>query len=170
MGNGYPVAGLGGKREYMQQFDAAGGKVALLGTFNGNATSCAAAIATIQYLQQNPDFYTRTHALGERWRSGLRDIFTDLNITAEVVGFGGTFSTYFIDHKATGFKDLLENNVEASVQFHRRMIDRGVLMIPLALKRNHISGSHTTEDIDMSLSAAQDSLRSMIDDGIVGRV
>ncbi|WP_029138697.1 aspartate aminotransferase family protein [Nakamurella lactea] len=169
MGNGYPVAGLGGKRELMQNFDAAGGKVALMGTFNGNATSCAAGIATITYLKDNPDFYTRTHALGERWRSGLRGILSELEITAEVVGFGGTFSTYFIDHRASGFKDLLENDVQAAIQFHRRMIDRGVLMLPLPLKRNHISGSHTAEDIDMSLNAAQDALQSMIDDDIVSR-
>jgi glutamate-1-semialdehyde 2,1-aminomutase len=169
MGNGYPVAGLGGSREFMQHFDAAGGKVALMGTFNGNATSCAAGIATINYLKSHPDFYTRTHELGERWRSGLRGILAELEVAAEVVGFGGTFSTYFIDRPASGFKDLLENDAEASVQFHRRMIERGVLMLPLALKRNHISGSHTAADIDMSLAAAEDSLKSMIDDKVVRR-
>lgn len=154
----------------MQQFDAGGGKVGLLGTFNGNATSCAAGIATITYLKDHPDFYTRTHALGERWRTGLRDILADLEVAAEVVGYGGTFSTYFVDRPVSGFKDLLENDAVASIQFHRRMIDRGVLMIPLALKRNHISGSHTEADIDMSLSAAQDALRSMVDDGTLKRI
>ena len=170
MGNGYPVAGLGGRRDLMAHFDAAGGTVALMGTFNGNATSCAAGIATISHLKNHPEFYTRTHALGERWRSGLRQILVDLQIAAEVVGFGGTFATYFVDHRVSGFRDLLENDHQASVQFHRRMIDRGVLMIPLALKRSHISGSHTEQDIDLSLSAANDSLRSMVDDRIVSRV
>ncbi len=170
MGNGYPVAGLGGRRDLMQNFDAAGGTVSLLGTFNGNATSCAAGIATITYLKNHPEFYTRTQALGERWRTGLREILADLEIAAEVVGFGGTFATYFVDRPVAGFKDLLENDSHASVQFHRRMIDRGVLMIPLALKRNHISGSHTEQDIDMSLSAAKDSLQSMVDDRILQRI
>ena len=171
MGNGYPVAGLGGSRELMQHFDAAtGGTVALLGTFNGNATSCAAGIATITYLKNNPDFYTRTHALGERWRIGLRDILGDLGIAAQVVGYGGTFATYFVDRAVTGYRDLLENDTQASVQFHRRMIERGVLMIPLALKRSHISGSHTEQDIDLTLSAAQDALSSMVRDGTVERV
>ncbi len=170
MGNGYPVAGLGGRRDLMAHFDAAGGKVALMGTFNGNAVSCAAGIATINYLKNNPDFYTRTYALGERWRTGLRGILADLEIAAQVVGFGGVFATYFVDRPVSGFRDLLENNAQASVQFHRRMVDRGVLMIPLALKRNHISGSHTEADIDMSLSAAQDSLQSMVDDGVVDRI
>lgn len=168
MGNGYPVAGVGGRREIMQRFDAAGGDVALMGTFNGNPVSCAAGIATIGHLRDHPEFYTRTHALGERWRTGLRGILAGLDIAAEVVGFGGTFSTYFVDHEVSGYRDLLEHNGRAGMEFHRRMIDRGVLMIPLALKRNHISGSHTAADIDLSLTAAAAALRSMRDEGVVG--
>jgi glutamate-1-semialdehyde 2,1-aminomutase len=169
MGNGYPVAGVGGRRDLMQQFDAAGGSVALLGTFNGNPVSCAAGIATIEHLRAHPDFYARTHELGERWRSGLRRIVDDLDVAALPVGFGGTFSTYFVDHAVSGYRDLLEHNARAGAEFHRRMSDHGHLMIPLALKRNHVSGSHTAEDIDSSLAAAEDVLRGMRDEGIVAR-
>lgn len=167
MGNGYPVAGMGGRRDLMQHFDAAGGEVGLLGTFNGNPTSCAAAIATVSYLRDHPDFYTRTHALGERLRAGLRTILADKDIAAQVVGFGGTFSTYFLDGEVSGYRELLDNNAMASVQFHRRMIERGFLMIPLALKRNHISGSHTEDDIDRTLQAMSEVLGGMRADGFV---
>jgi glutamate-1-semialdehyde-2,1-aminomutase len=169
MGNGYPVAGLGGRRDLMQRFDAAGGDVALLGTFNGNSVSCAAAIATIEHLKANPDFYVRTHALGERWRTGLREIVDDLGVVALPVGFGGTFSTYFVDHAVSGYRDLLEHNGRAGAEFHRRMSDRGHLMIPLALKRNHISGSHTADDVDASLAVAADVMCELRDEGIAGR-
>ena len=39
------------------------------------------------------------------------------------------------------------------------MTNRGLLMLPLALKRNHISGSHTTAtaDVDRTLEAAKKS-------------
>jgi glutamate-1-semialdehyde aminotransferase len=167
MGNGYPVAGVGGRRDLMQRFDSAGGDVGLLGTFNGNAVACTAAIATIEYLRSHPDFYTRTYALGDRWRSGLRTVLADLDIAAEPVGFGGTFSTYFVDHAVSGFRDLLEHNAVAGKELHRRMTDCGHLMIPLPLKRNHISGSHTEADIDASLDAAGEVLRSMKADGVV---
>jgi glutamate-1-semialdehyde 2,1-aminomutase len=168
MGNGYAVAGVGGRRDIMGEFDAsAGGRVALLGTFNGNPVACAAAIATIGYLRAHPDFYRHTHDLGERWRSGFRAILDELDVAAEVVGFGGTFSTYFVDRPVTGYRGLLEHNDRAGVEFPRRMVERGFLMIPLALKRNHVSGSHTAEDIDRSLEAARDVVRSLRQEGIV---
>ena len=168
MANGYAVAGVGGRRDVMAEFDAtAGGRVALLGTFNGNPVSCAAAIATIEYLRSSPDFYVRTHALGERWRAGFRGVLEELDIAAEVVGYGGTFATYFVDHPVSGYRDLLEHNNDAGIAFPRRMVENGVLMLPLALKRNHVSGSHTAEDIDRSLDIAREVMKGLRQGGIV---
>jgi glutamate-1-semialdehyde aminotransferase len=45
------------------------------------------------------------------------------------------------------------------------MTDRGFLMLPLALKRNHISGAHTEGDVDRTLEAARDALTAMRADG-----
>ncbi|WP_434080712.1 aspartate aminotransferase family protein [Sanguibacter sp. Z1732] len=36
MGNGFPVAGMGGRRDLMERFNSAGGDVMLAGTYNGN--------------------------------------------------------------------------------------------------------------------------------------
>ena len=167
MGNGYPIAGLAGPRRLMEHFSSAGGEVLLAGTFNGNPVSSTAAIATITYLREHPDFYERTHALGDRMRAGLTGICADLGIAATAAGFGGVFSLYFIQGPIRGYRDLLRNDHAAYVAFHRRMTDRGFLMLPLTLKRNHISAAHTEEDIDRTLDAARDVLRSIRDDGIL---
>ncbi|MEV4677057.1 aspartate aminotransferase family protein [Actinomadura sp. NPDC049382] len=167
MGNGYPIAGLAGPRRLMEHFSSAGGEVLLAGTFNGNPVSSTAAIATITYLREHPDFYERTHALGDRMRAGLTGICADLGIAATAAGFGGVFSLYFIEGPIRGYRDLLRNDHAAYVAFHRRMTDRGFLMLPLTLKRNHISAAHTEEDIDRTLDAARDVLRSIRDDGIL---
>jgi glutamate-1-semialdehyde 2,1-aminomutase len=167
MGNGYPIAGLAGPRALMERFSSAGGDVLLAGTFNGNAVSSAAGIATITYLRDHPDFYERTHALGDRMRTGLGAIVTELGIPAVPAGFGGVFALYFAEGPIRGYRDLLRDNDEAYVAFHRRMTDRGFLMLPLALKRNHISAAHTEEDIDRTLEAARDVLKSIRDDGLL---
>jgi glutamate-1-semialdehyde 2,1-aminomutase len=167
MGNGYPIAGLAGPRTLMERFSSAGGDVLLAGTFNGNAVSSAAGIATITYLRDHPDFYERTHALGDRMRTGLGAIASELGIPAVPAGFGGVFALYFAEGPIRGYRDLLRDNDEAYVAFHRRMTDRGFLMLPLALKRNHISAAHTEEDIDRTLEAAHEVLRSIRDDGLL---
>jgi glutamate-1-semialdehyde-2,1-aminomutase len=168
MGNGYPIAGLAGPRALMERFSSAGGDVLLAGTFNGNPVSSTAGIATITYLRDHPEFYERTHALGERVRTGLRGITAELGIPAVAAGFGGVFALYFTEGPVRGYRDLLRDNDEAYVAFHRRMTDRGFLMLPLALKRNHISAAHTEEDVDRTLEAARDVLRSIRDDGLLG--
>jgi len=167
MANGIPIGGLAGKAELMERFNGRTGNVLLAGTFNGNPIGCAAAIATIDHLQSNPDFYDRTHKLGQRMRDGLQDIADDLGIRASATGFGGVFCLYFLDKPVLGYRDLLRNDNAAYITFHRRMTEAGHLMLPLSLKRNHISGAHTEQHIDATLDAAHSVLAGMRADGTV---
>ncbi|HTJ38727.1 MAG TPA: aminotransferase class III-fold pyridoxal phosphate-dependent enzyme, partial [Dactylosporangium sp.] len=161
MANGFPIGGVAGRRELMERFNGRTGDVLLAGTFNGNPVGCAAALATIGHLQANPDFYTRTHALGARMRDGLAAIAAELGIEATVAGFGGVFALYFAKAPVLGYRDLMRNNDAAYVAFHRGMTERGFLMLPMALKRNHVSGAHTEQEIDATLEAAREVLAGL---------
>ena len=167
MGNGYPVAGMGGSAELMSQFSSAGGPVLLAGTFNGNSVSMAASIATITALR-SPEvgFYEHVYRLGDRMRDGLSTITRDLSIPAIVSGLGSVFVTYFMEGEIRGYRDLMRNDDSAYATFHRRMTDAGSLMYPMSLKRNHISLAHSEKDIDRTLETAETVLRGMAADGI----
>ncbi len=41
------------------------------------------------------------------------------------------------------------------------MAERGVFMVPVALKRNHVSAAHTDADIDHTLELAREVLREL---------
>ncbi|WP_318152878.1 aspartate aminotransferase family protein [Microbacterium helvum] len=162
MGNGYPVAGLAGAAEIMRNFTPTGGKVMLAGTFNGNSVSMAAAIATLTVLNDpEVDFYGHVYRLGDRMRDGLRRITNGHGIPAVITGIGSVFIAYFLDGEVRGYRDLLRNDDEAYATFHRRMIDKGSLMYPMSLKRNHISLAHTDADIDRTLEQADEVLGAM---------
>lgn len=161
MANGFPIGGVAGRRDLMEHFNGQTGDVLLAGTFNGNPLGCSAALATIDYLDEHPDFYERTHRLGERMRTGLADIVDELGIEATVAGFGGIFALYFAKGPVRGYRDLLRNDNGAYIAFHRGMTEKGFLMLPMALKRNHISGAHTDDDIDRTLEAARDVLAEL---------
>ncbi|GEK80166.1 aspartate aminotransferase family protein [Agrococcus baldri] len=167
MGNGFPVAGLAGSAEIMSNFTPTGGTVMLAGTFNGNASSMAAAIATIKVLQDpEVDFYGHVYRLGDRMRTGLQSIADHLGIAARIAGIGSVFVPYFLEGEVRGYRDLLRNNTEANAAFHRRMIDKGSFMYPMALKRNHISLAHTEAHIDRTLAQAEDVLAAMAREGL----
>ncbi len=167
MGNGFAVAGMGGRADLMSRFSSAGGDVVLAGTFNGNPVSMAAAIETMT-LASDPTvgLHAHTGRLGEKMRQGLRDITAGLGIPTVVTGFGSVFICYFMDGPVKGYRDLLRNDDRAYATFHRRMTDAGFVMYPMTLKRNHISGAHTDEDVDRTLDAAQTVLAGMQKDGL----
>lgn len=168
MGNGFPVAGMSGRADLMDQFTSAGGSVMLAGTFNGGPSSTAAAIATMTQLRDT-DFHDRVFALGDRMRAGLRQITNDLGIAACVTGFGSVVICYFMPMRPMGYRDLLDHHDDAAyAEFHRRMYDHDILMLPMSLKRNHITGAHTAEDIDRTLKAARTVLGEMAAEGHVG--
>jgi glutamate-1-semialdehyde 2,1-aminomutase len=50
---------------------------------------------------------------------------------------------------------LLRNDAGKFVDYRRQMIARGMYMLPVNLKRNHISLAHTGADIDQTLEAAE---------------
>lgn len=155
VGNGYPVAGVAGKREIMAQFNSVTGGVLLAGTFNGHPTSMAAAIATMKELRTRRDeFYPETARLARRLADGIGELARSAGFEVVPTAFGSVFVTYFLDGPVRGYRDLLRNDDAAYAGFHRGMFDRGVSMLPLSLKRNHVSGAHTDAHVDTTLEVA----------------
>ncbi len=167
MGNGHAVAGMGGSTELMSRFSSAGGDVLLAGTFNGNPASMAAAITTLSLISDpTVGFHDHVYRLGDRMRAGLTEITARHSIPSIVTGIGSVFVTYFMDGPVRGYRDLLRNNDTAYAMFHRRMTDAGFVMYPMTLKRNHISGAHTDDDIDRTLETADRVLGDMAREGV----
>ncbi len=160
LGNGYPIGAVCGKAEVMEHFRTrAGGDTYFAGTYNGNAASCAAALATLEILETQP-VHEHLFRLGERLRAGLREIHARLGVRAVVAGFGSVFCTYFMDRPAETYPDLLANHAERFVAYRQGLIARGVFKMPLPLKRAHLGYSHTEQDIDRTLEAAEDVLKA----------
>ena len=159
--NGYPCAALAGRADLMSRFSTAGGDVFIGGTYNGHPLATAAALATIAELEDGR-VHEHIFGLGEKARRGLQAIADRLDIDMTVAGYGSVFVPYFMSGAITRYADLLRNNTESDTLFRREMIKRGVFMLPLAMKRNHISAAHTDADIERTLEAAEDALKAMI--------
>jgi glutamate-1-semialdehyde 2,1-aminomutase len=161
MANGYPIAAVCGRRDLMDMYNTApGGTVFFAGTYNAHPLSTTAALATLEVLEA-PDTYTRLFGLGERMRTGLRSIVERLGIPATVAGFGSVFLTYFMEGPIRNYTDLLRNDATKFVRYRREMTDRGFFKLPMNIKRACVSLSHTEEQVDRTLEAAEDVLRRM---------
>ena len=155
MANGWPVSALGGKAELMDLFSTTPGQPAFFaGTFNGHPATTAAALATIEKLQNEP-VHEHVFRLGERARTGLTELYDRLGVPAVVSGFGSVFVTYFLDGPVVSYDDLLRNDVDLFVGYRRELMKDGIFELPLNLKRSHFSYAHTDEDVDRLLVATE---------------
>jgi glutamate-1-semialdehyde 2,1-aminomutase len=66
-----------------------------------------------------------------------------------------------MDGPVEGYTDLLRNDATRFVEYQRRLIDRGIFTMPLNLKRDHVSYSHTDARIDRTLEACEEVLTEM---------
>jgi glutamate-1-semialdehyde 2,1-aminomutase len=161
MANGYPCAALCGKREYMDRFQTqVGGDVFFAGTYNGHPIAVAGALATIEELERR-QVYERTFAIGGMMARELTGMLQRYRMRAHVAQFGSVFVLYFLEPPVENYSDLLRNDTDRDLRFRRAMIERGVFMLPLALKRNHISACHSEADVSRTLEAAEDVLRAL---------
>lgn len=158
MANGFPMAALCGRADLMDRCGP-DGDVFFAGTFNAHPASVAASLATIEILER-PGSFEHMFRLGDRLRQGMTDLASRYGIEATTTGFGSVFVTYFMSGPIDTYDDLLRNDVDAFVRFRLGMIERGVYMLPVNLKRNHVSLAHTDADIDLTLDAAEDVLKT----------
>ena len=159
MANGYPIAALVGRREYMARF-APGGGVFFAGTYNGHPVGVAAALATIGELEDG-SVHKHCFTLARQAADGLRQISQECGIPMTVACFGSVFVPYFMEGPIENYTDLLRNDTARDIGFRRGMCEHGIFMLPTALKRNHVSAAHTQADIDRTLETARRVLCSL---------
>lgn len=157
--NGFPLAALAGASELMEHCRP-GGDVFFAGTFNAHPVGIAAGLATVEILER-PETYPHLFELGEGARVGITDAAKRHNVEMSMTGFGSVFVPYFMSGAINNYTDLLRNRTQDDLSFRRKMIDEGLYMLPVAMKRNHVSLAHTRAEIDKTIDAADRVLQAM---------
>jgi glutamate-1-semialdehyde aminotransferase len=143
MANGLPISAIAGKKEYMNELN----HVFFSMTFGGECLSLAAAISTIKELKTKD--YNHIWSLGNQFEKGMNDAAMRHNLSINFTGSGPrhnlTFSNEYDD--PSGMKDL----------FYQEMVKRGILFSNVL----YISFAHTSEDIDLTLRAADEAFQTV---------
>ncbi|PSP55277.1 aspartate aminotransferase family protein [Halobacteriales archaeon QS_1_67_19] len=162
MGNGYPVAAVGGRRALLAQ---AGGDhesgVVISGTYSGHPVGLAGARETLRVLDAE-DVPDRVADLGRRYREGLRDLVTDRGVEARVVGYRSVFSLQFgATTEPRSYADVVGIDGERFREYASGMRERGHFFTPNPYKRHHLSLAHSEDDLEAYLSDADDALAEL---------
>ncbi len=161
MGNGFSIAALAGKREFMERGGLRHDKerVFLLSyTYGAESHSLAAAIATMTVYEQE-DVTGHLHRQGERLIKGITEVIEEHQLK-DYVGLMGkpcNLLYYTLDQQGN-------RSQEFRTLFLQEVIKRGVIMPSLI-----VSYSHSDADVDHTIQAFGEALgvyRRALDEGV----
>jgi len=150
MGSGYPISAVVGRREWMEVIEQS--KVIHAGTMNSSNATVAAALATIEILEQE-GIYERLFTYGNKLMQGLRLAAQENGQNLRVQGPGPMFNIGFTDvQEIRDYRATFSYDKVKLGKFIADMHNEGIRIIGRGLW--YISAAHTEEDIDQAVEVA----------------
>jgi glutamate-1-semialdehyde 2,1-aminomutase len=159
IGGGVPVAAYAGRAELMDHV-APLGPVYQAGTLAGNPLAMRAGIATLKELSKS-GLYEGLNGLAKNLAAGLQESLKDAGIAAQVNNIGSLSTIFFASQPVTDYTGAKRSDTKLYARFFRDMLRRGIFLAPSQFEAAFVSASHTSEDIDRTISAAADALQGI---------
>ncbi|HTQ63917.1 MAG TPA: glutamate-1-semialdehyde 2,1-aminomutase [Puia sp.] len=160
IGGGLPVGAFGGRKEIMQHI-APLGNVYQAGTLSGNPLAMIAGYITLQELKKNLSIYDELNKKTVDLKNGLDKILQSIGIPYMINQFGSMISIHFTSHPVTDFASAASADSEKFKKFFHAMLNRGIYLPPSAFESWFLNNALTKEDIQYTISAAEESLKEI---------
>ncbi len=154
MGGGYPLAAILGRADIMSVYDRgevdSDTFVSQVGTLSGNPVACAAGLATLETLRDDPDAYRRVHGAGAALRNAMKELCEEHGIPAQSCGEDAIFDFCFTEQPVSSYRDILMGDGAMMARLNAGLLERGILK---GGQKYYPSAVHNEEDIERTIEA-----------------
>jgi len=159
MGNGFPIAAIGGKEEVMGVIGY--GQVAHGGTYTGNIVGVAAAEATLEILETQPIIKT-IFQRGQQLMDGIGEILIRADIPHCVIGLPPIFGLLLgTDEEPHDFRDYCGGDDALYERLAMALIERGVMPDGDGREPWFLCYSHGEPEIAETLTVFEEAVKSV---------
>ncbi|MBI2763870.1 MAG: aminotransferase class III-fold pyridoxal phosphate-dependent enzyme [Chloroflexi bacterium] len=160
MGNGYPAAAFGGRRDIMSLLPD---KVSHGGTYAGNRVAAAAVVKTLEIIRDT-DALETVHRTGRRIQDGLREVVNEAGLPFHFTGHPSMFGIMFTEKVATEYRDWADTDHALYDAVAVGMQVRGAMPEPDSREPWFVCEAHAKDDsVDIAVSAFEESLKAALD-------
>ncbi len=160
MGNGYPAAAFGGRREVMEVLPD---KVSHGGTYAGNRVAAAAAVATLRILRDT-DALASIHQVGRAIQAGLAEVISERGLPYVFTGHPAMFGIMFTEQAPNEYRDWANSDHDLYDAVAMGMHARGAMPEPDSREPWFICEAHAREDVvDRIVTIFSDSLDAALE-------
>src|SRR4051812_18575068 len=161
MGNGYPAAAFGGRRDIMSLMPD---KVSHGGTYAGNRVAAAAAVKTLEIIRDT-DALATIHGTGTAIRAGVKDAIDRKGLAFTFTGHPSMFGIVFSDVVPTEYRDWANTDHELYDAIAVLMQANGAMPEPDSREPWFICEAHAEGDIvDRVVTAFREALDQALED------
>jgi glutamate-1-semialdehyde 2,1-aminomutase len=154
IGGGLPVGAYGGPSEIMDLV-APLGPVYQAGTLSGNPLAMAAGYATLSYLREHKDVYSKLDKRAAEVVAGVATAAKDAGVTMFHNRVGSMFTWFFAPGPVTDWTSATKSDTEAFGRFFRAMLENGIYLPPSQYEAAFLSAAHTEHDVQQTIAAAK---------------
>ena len=161
IGGGLPVGAYGGKKEIMEKISPVG-PVYQAGTLSGNPLAMAAGYAALQHIKDDPNIYKILEEKSAYLEKGMKANLEKLGKNYAMNRIGSMSCMFFTEGEVKDYKAAVSSDTELYGKYFHEMLDRGVYLAPAQFEAMFVSTVHSTEDLDKTIDAHYESLKSII--------
>jgi len=167
MGNGYPAAAFGGRREVMELLPA---HVSHGGTYAGNRVAAAAAQVTLTILNET-DALETIHRTGRTIQAGLEAVISRRGLAHVFTGHPSMFGIMFAEALPTDYRGWADTDHELYDAVAAEMLVRGAMPEPDSREPWFICEAHARgDDADRVVSIFEAALDAALEGRAHGEV
>lgn len=161
MGNGYPVAGFGGRADVMDTISFAKNGVTHGGTYTANMVALSAAKATLTVLKET-DALANVDKVGRDIQELLSRVFTKHGVEHRFAGPDSMFGVHFGSEVPQNYRDWKQTNSDLYTEFAMNLIANGVMLEPDSREPWFICEAHKDMDLAWLEQVADKSMADAI--------
>ncbi|MFI5262260.1 MAG: aspartate aminotransferase family protein [Candidatus Limnocylindrales bacterium] len=161
MGNGYPVAAFGGRRDVMELLPH---QVSHGGTYAGNRVAAAAAVATLTIIKETAALET-VAATGRRVQAGVKAVLDRRGLAFGLTGHPAMFGIMFTETLPTDYRGWADTDHEFYDAIAKHMMRRGAMPEPDSREPWFMCEAHAAgDDVDRVLTAFEGAVDAALQD------
>jgi len=160
IGAGMPVGAFGGRKEIMEHI-APLGSVYQAGTLSGNPLAMIAGYTLLKELKADPSIYTALDEKTAYLKKGLHEVLKASGIAYVINQLGSMISVHFSDKPVKSFTDAAAANNALFNRYFHYMLEADIYLPPSAYETWFISHAVSTADLDKTINATADFLKTV---------
>jgi len=161
LGNGFPIAAVGGKREIMDMLSPEG-KVYQASTYAGNPVSVSAGISSVKTMNKlQSKLYPKLEKNCTKLVSAIHDLASDMKIPHQINSISSMFQIFFTDVPVVDYSSAKKADMLKFKKLFEVLLKNGIFIAPSQFETIFLSYEHSKDDIRKTISAYEKALKAV---------